>query len=1070
MAAPTFTDEIKLSSEDVSTVESILVSVSANDDSEEIAYFGPAPGNRVYRRVFPVGDFEIPIAKLGLFGFDIEDVLSSVQRSVSTAKRDSLSFDVPAQLPDRPVVTTNFTISSWSTSGFTFAIVTPPDSPNGIAAYILTISGDDLPLARVEATSSPVSAVIPFSPDTYAFWPQGDDGDGDGSFDIDIQVAVEDDLGNIGPRSLAVTKTVAPVDTYYIDDADITITSVTDEGLAGLVDITLAAVSPGFTLQSPWDGLRVTARALPDGADATTMLPLDWATLGSTVPITAGETVQVQSGVDVSGTAYVAFLMRRSDTGEFALARQPQTVTIQSLTASPPTISVAPAITGLVSHGGTLCADVGVLLSLDATWSGSVSRANRFRLDGSGVETAVTDQPATYTPTASDLGKILDGRCTAVNGNSPADQSVAFAPSYLVVDEAPAAVGSLSAVEFEAGDGTQTILSATVAAAFSGERLTYGIISTGGATIDSSTGEVTILDPEEEFSETITITASNTGGQATQSVLVSCVEEGDDFEIFISDNQWSVSEATEAEGQPEGTIKFTLGNITVPEGYGVRLSANADTLGPETIAATMSGNPNSSKYFTKEAFPVGTQVRNAVYMRRFEGEDWRPTPTKSLVIQGFGTVPDSPSVPGGNWESVPSAALTRALNMSQESFNTSDTSTNQGGFRGPIEIALAYQSWVGSGVGNTSLATIDNSVLARVRNCLTGSKCPACNAGFSMQFEAMNWAAAAVLVKLTPRLWGQLTGTEQQKVTALINGLTVAAAWSCSDWRNSKVNGNKRQGSWVSETTKMNGTGNNYSLRGNINYRMAHVAMVTFHSIFNGGTAATVSFLNNDPFQPTADALQSLGLTNAANGAFTDSRSGGKPSVAEVNTCCEDWRKDGITASNPVGLFAQYQGICFGKNCFEKHPKAGQNNGPPSDRAQLFGYPGSITTQLQNLHGQLGMPAEMDAGDGGGVRSSMTYSWFDLKSAWGWWVLMLAGGLLAKNSQTAQSLKARCNVGFTWFEAVGEIGWYDYSKSGEGGGNRDFKFSAPFSGSTMGNVYAVDVGLPMWNDVIYPML
>lgn len=1045
--------------EGVSYPNQLKLTVTANDALTPLIYNGIR--NRRYRHHARVGEWFIDLSRLG---YTAEDVtLETVQatlyvREGGTGRRQLVLVPVAEEVPLKVVIPTNATLGTYSGGALAFDEATPVDSPEPLTAYILkaddhgfiqTISVDDLP------------ASVAINPDTVPSWPEADD-----SFDMDFTVAAAIDDERIGPESDPVTRTIALTDTYYLDPADWSATSITNEGPIGKIDVAIDSGS-GFVLQAPYDELWVHSGPVPTDADSATLLPSDWFSTSDPLvaQISVGATVRIPTGLAEGATAYSVILMRRSDTGRALIISTRKTTTVLALVTSPPTITSSPTFSGLVSHDGVTKADVGVQLTLNpGTASGTVTGYTTvIRINGIAVASPTSNASATYTPVAADIGKTTDGRYTATTAGGTAGKNTEA--SFPIVDPVPTAVGTISNVAYETGAGVKT---GATASAFSGNRLTYSISANAlGATIDSTTGEYSIPNQTEAGAATMTVTASNTGGSASLSFTATYTVPADTF-TFAPFTAWDVVEVTDdAEGQAEGTLKFSVNSsVVVPSGYQIGAYAVRDAL-PATapaMGATMPIGSGGTKYYNKGTFPKGAIVAATTYRIKTATGELRQNNAKTppITIQGFDVDPN----PGGDWIAPPASAISKAQNLSNETFNSSDTSTNAGGFRGPIEVVLAYNSW-----RSTTAVSTDATVLARVREPLTGNKCPACNSGFSMQFEAANWAAGATLVKNTPRLWNALSSTEKSKVDVLIRALTLSAAWSSSGWRDSKRADNKRQSSWVNETQKMNGQGNNYSLRGNINMRMANPYMVTLHSMFFGSTSATVSFLNSNPFSAIASELSDLGLTNAAgSGRAYDTNRSGKPSISEINTCTTDWQFQGTSASNPVGLFTKLIEACFSKNCFEKHPKAGQSGGPPANRAQLFGYPGSITAELNALHGQVGMPAEMDANDAGGVRSSMTYAWFDLKQAWSWWIMMLTGGLLARNSTAAQSLKGRCDIGFRWFAETGDIGWYDYAKSGEGGGNSDFRFDATRSGQLTRNLYGIDIGLPMWKDVIKPML
>ena len=151
---------------------------------------------------------------------------------------------------------------------------------------------------------------------------------------------------------------------------------------------------------------------------------------------------------------------------------------------------------------------IGTEITVDGgTWSGTPAPEFTYQwlLDGVEIDGAVA---AGYQPAAAQDGRQLSCRVTATNS---AGAAVAETASVAVRHTAPQVVGSLADLLLDAG--SQDIV-VDVAPGFSGESLVFTVTG-AGAQIDSATGLVTILADGLLSNEFVTVTASNSGGDAT---------------------------------------------------------------------------------------------------------------------------------------------------------------------------------------------------------------------------------------------------------------------------------------------------------------------------------------------------------------------------------------------------------------------------------------------------------------------------------------------------------------------------------------------------------------------------
>jgi hypothetical protein len=232
--------------------------------------------------------------------------------------------------------------------------------------------------------------------------------------------------------------------------------------------------------------------------------------------------------------------------------------------------------------------------------------------------------------------------------------------------------------------------------------------------------------------------------------------------------------------------------------------------------------------------------------------------------------------------------------------------------------------------------------------------------------------------------------------------------------------------------------------------------MLAIMIAYMGSVAAVDDFLKNTTAQSIASELQAQGMSNTL-WAWSPSRPANAPSFATIDASCKGWTFKSRGLSDMAGIFKEQIQRTYGETAFIAHPKSGSIGG----RGKLMG---SSNAALNAWVGKLGMPDEMNASDGGGIRTSAAYAMMGLKMTWNWFLVMLASGQLAKTDATIKAVKDQVNVGYNWFDKMVTIGWMDYSKGGEGSGNGDFRRAEK------GDQYGMGYNLPMWIDVVYPML
>ncbi len=176
--------------------------------------------------------------------------------------------------------------------------------------------------------------------------------------------------------------------------------------------------------------------------------------------------------------------------------------------------AVAPALVQMPQLAGT--GRIGEPVSLQpGVWSGSPAPvlAQQWLRDGLAIPGATG---ASYLPVAADDEASLACRVTATNaGGSAAAETAGLAVTYA----APLVLGTLADLVLFQGSNPQTVAAAAV---FAGENLTFAV-SGAGATIDPATGLVSIPAAAALIAETVSVSASNSGGSAGLDFTVTVI-------------------------------------------------------------------------------------------------------------------------------------------------------------------------------------------------------------------------------------------------------------------------------------------------------------------------------------------------------------------------------------------------------------------------------------------------------------------------------------------------------------------------------------------------------------------
>lgn len=939
----------------------------------------------------------IPLAKLGYRGVDSVDEIDDLWLQPIGLRRERITVDVSASIPAK--MTSGFTIGDWDPeTGFNVAVATPPASPDTITGYLLRADLDPFWSATVAVEDLP--ADVPFNPLSFPEWAEGV-----AAFDVDLTIAAVTDQGTVGLVSDPVTKAIAQTDVYYVDDADWTLTSLDDEAPEGRVTFELL-IGSSFAPPAPWQA-RAYVGPVPAGADADTLLPLDWATLENTVPVASVFTADtgLQEGADAKGL----IVLFNTLTGQKMLGSEVKTVEVLplDLPGTIPVIASGPTLTG--PSGGV--SRIGVLHSGDATWTGSVSRSNRILVDDVEVGSVANDAPATYTPLAADDGKFIRVRSRATGSGGAV--TTALSDPVPIRFVAPAAVGSIPAQALVSGAGPWTISAVTVAAAFSGSARVYSIQS-AVATIDASTGEITIPD-SAPLTESARVTVSNSGGSAFVDFTIAISAGELVFPPAIPNSAWRIVEvrdATEAAGVTGKRKLEWLETVTVPTGFQLYAYFGTESVPPWSTALTLV-TPGID-FTTTNGLAVGTVVRPALGWRRISGGAFQTASSQaSFSIQGILSTPPGDS---GDLPQFTDAQYSQATSMAATNFGANGGAGTNAGWFGRAAVVEAWESLAGR-------TAADSHVLSQVRAWLGATTCIDAKGGFNAQME-MIFATVCTLAKLNDRLWlgtglaASLTpfnASEKNRITLQMQALAVSGAYNCSTKNPDIAAGLKPSRNLASGT-------NWWST--NFNFSGAPPAIVHICAVFFGASALT-SFLNSLSIANLISQLNAAGLTRTAdtfealpNTGSTTAKGGAgavRPSKVQVQNAVANWvcaTPDyvGQTVNTPQAAAISAMNRCFSEPIMSGLGGTASNDwiGPG------VGGGGKIVSGASGLpnRGQTGMQMEFRSTDASGARSALTpYVLFGVRVLYDMLMVLAAAGLIDRLNPQVKTAVARANRG-----------------------------------------------------------
>lgn len=384
--------------------------------------------------------------------------------------------------------------------------------------------------------------------------------------------------------------TMAVVQALAAGAAEVTVTASNTAGSATLAfRATVADIPP--TVAQPLDDIRLTVgeTASVDFAETFTGTDLSFsmtseASEAATVALAGGEGSTI---IDIE-----------------AMAHGDRTVTV---TASNSAGSASETFTVTVSDQTPMAVGELAAVTLTVGDSAEVDFADAFT--GNALTYAVTSSAeanatATLSGETVTLTALVAGSSAVTVTASNAAGSAMHEFMVTVEDQAPAAVGSLPDLRLTTGGDSETV---ETSGAFSGTALTYSVASEGDAISVTQSGSQVTVSPLVEGWGTVTVTATNTAGAASQT-----------FRVTVSTDATETS-ATERSLAAIGAS--TLSSVQSAIGARFRAARSGATAQRSASQGSWQGRPPGLAYQSGIS-PHATGFRSAIDRSALPGT-WR---------------------------------------------------------------------------------------------------------------------------------------------------------------------------------------------------------------------------------------------------------------------------------------------------------------------------------------------------------------------------------------------------------------------------------------------------------------
>ena len=372
---------------------------------------------------------------------------------------------------------------------------------------------------------------------------------------------------------------------------------------------------------------------------------------------------------------------------------------------------------------------------------------------------------ATYLPGPADDLTELAARVTAT---SVAGSLQAETATVRITHVAPVAVGELFDEVFDEDTGPQQL---AAAAAFAGANLRFAVTG-AGASIDPATGLVSIPTAAPVDGAQVTVTASNSGGSAALSFLVTVEAAAlPDFPGACPPAVWTAVEVTETRRRPATSPAAARPRSARPRSCPPAsrcTSTWAAARTPRRAPASRRSRP-AATVITDTALAVGATCRPRLYWRRLADDLFQAAGEKPpFAIRGSSSRRRAAS------RAMPQAMVDDALGRRADRLRRLSAARQQLGLLRRGAAAAGGQQLRGRHRARTR---------GCCRTCATTSRpgtIPPATGGFTAQLE-LNFAVAAAIARLTPRVWDQLTAAERTRIDIAMKGQLVANAFTSSD-------------------------------------------------------------------------------------------------------------------------------------------------------------------------------------------------------------------------------------------------------------------------------------------------
>ena len=377
----------------------------------------------------------------------------------------------------------------------------------------------------------------------------------------------------------------------------------------------------------------------------------------------------------------------------------------------------------------------------------------------------------------------------------------------------------------------------------------------------------------------------------------------------------------------------------------------------------------------------------------------------------------------------------------------SGAGTNCGWF-GPSSTCLAAAALAGS-------TSVDAQLVQQLKYWTSGKHAPTFMGGYRTQHE-LHLVATTLIASRIPRIWSKISAAEKTRLDLCVKAALVANAFVASD-KNPFVLAKQKQHDLRGGTNLNRDWGPNY-----------HAAMVltpVLAMIWLGGPTAAQTWMNSYSHSALKTQIAAAGNLEDLLATWSAAGKNSAPTASQIEAALKGWTFYGDN-------LAQHEALLVSeiKRTFGKKVSAGLNNGAGIwDPCRSGGsYSGKLISGAATLpnKGAMGMATELDANDGGGKRSAMSYAVGGYRIFLDALTAMIAAGYLNRTSAAVQEGKGRIQIGVTDLKYKTAKGYYSYSK----GGRCEVSANNETWDSSLSTTWGLSYSFGLWTDVLKPYL